>query len=462
MNQKVFVNRILNMKKIKYIGLDMDHTLIRYNTKRLEALVYSLVVDKLIEHNKYPEAIRHFKFNFDDAIRGLVIDSRNGNLLKLSRYAAIRQSCHGTRLISYAEQQDIYRSIYVDLSDPNYMAIDTSFSIAFAILYGQLVDYKDEHPVELPSYYEIAIDVLKYVDMAHADGSLKTIISQDLETYVIKDKKVVEGLKWYIRHGKKIFILTNSDYFYSKLLLDYAINPFLEPGENWQNMFEFVITLANKPRFFYDNLKFLRINPLDGSMNNLNGAILPGVYQGGCAKKFTNDLKLVGDEILYIGDHIYGDIVRLKKDCNWRTALVVEELGEEIDSQHKALPTAKKIAAVMAIKKNLEHQYLEFSTQRLDEQTKQYDETILDLQKQIANIDAELANLLQQQHQFYNPRWDRVFRAGAEESYFAYQVDRFACIYMEKLEDLLENSPITYFRANRRPLAHDMDADAGM
>ncbi|HEL8397252.1 TPA: hypothetical protein U0D64_002164, partial [Legionella pneumophila] len=27
---KVFVNRIINMRKIKLIGLDMDHTLIRY------------------------------------------------------------------------------------------------------------------------------------------------------------------------------------------------------------------------------------------------------------------------------------------------------------------------------------------------------------------------------------------------------------------------------------------------
>ena len=37
---KVFVNRILNMKKIKLIGLDMDHTLIRYNSENFESLVY--------------------------------------------------------------------------------------------------------------------------------------------------------------------------------------------------------------------------------------------------------------------------------------------------------------------------------------------------------------------------------------------------------------------------------------
>jgi hypothetical protein len=47
-------------------------------------------------------------------------------------------------------------------------------------------------------------------------------------------------------------------------------------------------------------------------------------------------------------------------------------------------------------------------------------------------------------------------RAGNEESYFAYQLDRYACVYMTKISDLLELSPRTYFRAPRRPLSHEM------
>jgi hypothetical protein len=47
-------------------------------------------------------------------------------------------------------------------------------------------------------------------------------------------------------------------------------------------------------------------------------------------------------------------------------------------------------------------------------------------------------------------------RAGNEESYFAYQLDRYACVYMEKLSDLTDLSPRTYFRAPRRPLAHEI------
>ena len=455
MNHDVFVNRTLNMKKIKYIGLDMDHTLIRYHTKHFETLVYELIVKQLIVNKQYPSTISRLHFNFEDAIRGLVIDSQHGNILKLSRYGAIRQSYHGTKPIDFIEQKKIYRSTYVDLGAPNYMAIDTSFSIAFCVLYGQLVDLKDTSPNDFPSYDIMALDVLNAVDTVHANGSLKGQISQNLSHYVIQEQAVVDGLQQYIRHKKKIFILTNSEYSYTQLLLDYAINPFLKPGQTWRDLFEYVITLANKPRFFYDNLKFLRINPDTGTMTNTFGSIKPGVYQGGNAKQFTNDLELAGDEILYIGDHIYGDILRLKKDCNWRTALVVEELGNEIAAQKKASPLEQDIITHMSAKKILEEQYITLHTQEINETTAKNNQILRDIQLNIASIDAKISNLLQEQQLFFNPKWERMFRAGAEESYFAYQVDRFACIYMEKLSDLLEHSPLTYFRANKRFLAHD-------
>ena len=459
MTQKVFVNRILNMKKIKYIGLDMDHTLIRYKTKNFESLVYDLIIAELIENKNYPLELKKFKFNFDDAIRGLVVDSKNGNILKLSRYGAIRQSYHGTKKINFSEQKNFYRSTYVDLGDPNYMVIDTSFSIAFCALYSQLIDLKDDkkHNLQLPSYSVIALDVLNSVDKVHANGSLKKYISQNLDHFVIKERGVVEGLKRLIRHGKKVFILTNSEYYYTKLLLEYAINPFLKDGETWQDLFQYVITLANKPRFFYDNLKFLKIDPNTGSMTNIVGCITPGIYQGGHARKFTEDLNLNGDEILYIGDHIYGDILRLKKDCNWRTALVVEELGAEITAQKNAHPIELKIIEAMAFKKKLEHEYIVTHTKKDEEKTEIYDDKLNELHNGIADIDHKISKLLVDQSVFFNPKWERIFRAGAEESFFAYQVDRFACIYMEKLSDLLEHSPLTYFRANRRLLAHDIE-----
>ncbi|WP_367607264.1 HAD-IG family 5'-nucleotidase [Legionella sp. W05-934-2] len=453
MSAPVFINRLLNMKKIKYIGLDMDHTLIRYHTERFEHLVFHLVTERLVKHKNYPEEVLSFKFNYHDAIRGLVIDIKRGNIIKLSRFGAIRNSFHGTRPLSYEEQKDIYYSVYVDLGDKDYIPVDTAFSIAYCVLYQQLVDLKDKYPHLLPDYECISEDVYKMVDLIHADGSLKNKVKDNLEDYVIRDEALVEGLINYIDSGKKFFILTNSDYWYSNLLLDFAINPFLEKGKTWLDLFEYVITFANKPRFFFDNLKFLHVNPESGLMSNLSGPMVPGVYQGGNATAFTNHLKVSGDEILYIGDHIYGDIVRLKKDCNWRTALVVEELGQEIEGLNKTKDINEQINQLMKEKEDLEEQILYLNMKPRAERS---ESKIKEILAEIADVDAELAQLIQKMETAFNPLWGRVFRSGAEETYFAYQMERFACIYMEKLSHLLQHSPMSYFRATRRLLPHEI------
>ena len=230
MSSLVYINRTLNMKKISHIGLDMDHTLVRYNSANFELLAYKTMLQKLVSEKKYPEKILNFNFNYEDAIRGLVIDKNNGNLLKLSRFGAIRQSRHGTRKIDYNQQKSIYKSTYIDLGDPEYISIDTSFSISYATLYAQLVDFKDldELGVHLPDYHIIADDLNAVLDTSHRDGSIKSVVAENLGDYIVKDPETVTGIQRYLKHGKKFFIVTNSDYDYTKLLLDYAITPFLD------------------------------------------------------------------------------------------------------------------------------------------------------------------------------------------------------------------------------------------
>lgn len=458
MQKHVFINRTLNLKRIKYIGLDMDHTLVRYNSEAFENLSHSVMIDKLISLKGYPETIRQFKFNFGQTIRGLVIDRKQGNILKLSRHAAIRVSHHGTHPIDFKAQNKIYKSTYIDLSNSDYLPVDTTFSMSLAVLYAQLVDYKDAHPeAKLPDYVLIADHVLWALDEGHRDGSLKDVVKSDLSKYILKDPEVVRGLETYKKHGKKIFILTNSDYFYTKLLLDYAINPFLKDHKSWSELFEVVITFAQKPKFFYGDGRFLKIDAANGLMSNFEGKLGPGIYQGGNATKFTDDLTLQGDEILYVGDHIYGDILRLKKDCNWRTAMVIEELGEEIERNQKAGPINDEIDDLMHKKEPYESELTVLMTKKIEEGTAVDEARISDLQKTINEIDAQISSLIKKQTSLYNPLWGQLMRAGNEESYFAHQVDRFACVYMTQLAELLALSPRTYFRAPRRPLAHEVN-----
>lgn len=462
MAEKVYVNRTLNLKRIKFIGLDMDHTLIRYNIHEFESLSHSCIKEKLIQHKSYPEVVRSLPFDYTAAIRGLAIDRKTGNLLKLNRHSAIRVSYHGLTPIDFKTQQKLYHSTYIDLSDSNYLAVDTAFSLSLAILISQLVEVKEKNPtLTLPSYADMVEDVLYCLDLSHRDGSLKNVVRTDLPRFIIKEPALVAGLEKFKTHGKKIFIVTNSDFHYTKLLLDYAINPFLKNHKSWMDLFEIVVCNAMKPRFFTNSSDFLKVNPVDGSMTNVNEKLTNGIYQGGSSDVFTRDFAMQPDEILYIGDHIYGDILRLKKDCGWRTAMVIEELAQEVETNLKASPLVKEIDTLMKKKEPLEDEFTDLMTAKvevppgpkLEALTKKIDQ----LQDEIGAIDTDISKLIKTHQMMYNARWGQLMRVGNEESYFAHQVDRFACVYMAKLNDLLELSPRTYFRAPRRPLAHELE-----
>ncbi len=454
---RVFVNRTLNMKRIRYLGFDMDHTLVRYNSENFEALAHRIMIEKLVADKGYPRSILSLPFSYDRAIRGLVIDKSKGNILKLSRYSAIRVSYHGMKPIDFREQSRVYKSVYIDLRDPNYLSIDTSFSIAFAGLFMQLVDLKDTtESATLPDYAHIADDLTVALDRAHRDGSLKDEVRRNLSHYIVKDEALVAGLERFKKHGKKLFIVTNSDFSYSKLLLDYTITPFVKEHKGWEDLFEIVVTLSAKPRFFIDNQRFLKIDPATGLMTNMDKKMEPGIYQGGSANVLTADLAVAPDEVLYIGDHIYGDIVRLKKDLAWRTALVVEELEQEIEKELEAAPILEKVNALMEQKLPLEIRIDELISEQIEKGVETNGDKIHKLLGEVSEIDKSISPLLKQQQNIFNPLWGEVMRTGIEESYFAYQVDRFACVYMAKLSELLATSPRTYFRSWRRPLAHDL------
>jgi hypothetical protein len=58
-----------------------------------------------------------------------------------------------------------------------------------------------------------------------------------------------------------------------------------------------------------------------------------GLYSGGSAQMVENSLDIHGDEILYVGDHIYTDVSQSKVHQLWRTALICQELEEEVGVQ---------------------------------------------------------------------------------------------------------------------------------
>ncbi len=443
------------MKKIKAIGFDMDYTIVRYKTENFEELTHRETLKKLVSEKKYPEEILNLKFEFNRVIQGLVIDKKNGNLLKVSRFGKVKQSYHGLSPVDFKEQQTLYGSGVIDLGASHIQSLDTNFSVSNGVLFSQLVDLKTKG-MKLPDFEKLADEIKEALDICHSDGTLKNEVRRNISNYIIQDKELVELLERYKRYGKKLLVITNSDFNYTKLLLDYTINPFLKDHKDWSELFEITITLASKPRFFNIKNNFLAIDPATGNMSNYEGKITRGIFQGGWAGKLQKDMALDGDEILYLGDHIYGDVVSIKKTFNWRTALVLDPLAEEIEAIQKSAHLQKIIDEKMTLKEKLEFQLNDMDLLKQEGIKEISKEEINNLFNEIDKINTEISDLLEQHRKFFNPYWGEMMRAGLEESRFADQVEKYACIYMTKVSDLIKYSPRTYFRPLRRVLPHEI------
>lgn len=451
----IYINRTLNMKKIKAIGFDMDYTIVRYNSEAFEKYTHQETLKKLVNDKGYPSDILKLEFEFNRVIQGLVIDKSKGNLLKVSRFGKVKSSYHGLSPLDFKEQQRIYGNGVIDLGDPHIQSLDTNFAVSNGVLFSQLVELKKQG-MALPDFDTLAVEIKEALDMCHSDGTLKNHVRENISQYIVQDPEVVTLLERYKRYGKKLLIITNSDYNYTKLLLDYTINPFLKEHKHWSELFEVTVTLASKPRFFTIKSPFLAIDPINGTMTNADGKIAKGVYQGGWAGKLQKDLGLEGDEILYLGDHIYGDVVSIKKTFYWRTALVLEPLADEIVAIKKSAPIQSEIDKQMVIKEALETKLNELDLRKNEFHEEVSKEELTALFAEIDKVNATISELLEQHRKHFNPYWGEMMRAGLEESRFADQVEKYACIYMTKVSDLIEYSPRTYFRPVRRTLPHEL------
>jgi 5'-nucleotidase len=64
-------------------GLLQDYTLAQYKPETFEHLAYSQTVQKLREKFGYPDDLAHLNFDWQYMMRGLTIDKRRGNIIKV-------------------------------------------------------------------------------------------------------------------------------------------------------------------------------------------------------------------------------------------------------------------------------------------------------------------------------------------------------------------------------------------
>jgi len=455
----VFCNRDLKFENLKSIGFDMDYTLARYRQEALDALSVELTLERLVEHCGYPEEIKEIQTQPAFAIRGLVIDKVLGNIIKLDSHRHVGKGYHGLKELTRSQRFE-YRNVSIRLnSEERFALVDTLFALPEAYLYAAIVDFLEVHPEVKVGFVQLYDDIRFAIDMAHRDGSIKKRIMADVGKYIVADPELAITLHKLRSSRKKIFLLTNSYATYTEKVMTFLLDGILADYPSWKHYFDIIITAAHKPGFFTKNEPFLEVNAEEEIVNEDVRSFERGVmYQGGNVVEFERLAKVHGESICYIGDHIYGDIVRSKKTSAWRTVMIVQEMEDE-------LRLAGVLRDELSIVQELERELLRVTSElafdkSLDgegnedrsKERKSCRDRLKRHRKKLVDRLESAESLFESK---FNPFWGLIFKLGNENTLFGAQVEDYACLYTSGVSNFLYYSPNHYFRSPRQLMPHE-------
>ncbi|RMG94294.1 MAG: hypothetical protein D6705_16625 [Deltaproteobacteria bacterium] len=480
--RRIFTNRDLNFDNVPVVGFDMDYTLAVYDQDAMEALSIACTIDKLIARG-YPERLSKLEPEPHFAMRGLLVDKRLGNVLKQDRHGYVGRAYHGLRALAKAERRATYRTQRLGGERERFVPVDTLFALPEVTIYANIVELLDRHPElwsgDRPSYAEAWDDVRACIDEAHRDGTIKDRIRAAPGSFIERDADLGPTLHKLRSAGKRLFLLTNSLLPYTDALMTYLLGDAMTAYGSWQAYFDWIVVGARKPTFFREPAAFVE---LDGTGEPSGSEVaVPQrgrIYQGGGQEGLQRALGVHPDEVLYVGDHIYGDVVQSKKSSGWRTALVVQDLEHELavrrdfavelaDIEHLhrlRAQLAERLSQLRHVGRTLERfeaadvvafgadpgeadVLLETSRanlrRRYDRTRAYFEEVQAALERREAAVDRA-----------FNPYWGSMFAERHETSWFGAQVEDFACIYTSRVSNFLFVSPSRYFHAPRGRLPH--------
>ncbi len=480
--RRVFCNRDLRMAQVTWVGFDMDYTLAIYDQPEMDRLSIDATIEKLIRRG-YPSVIPELPQSLDFAVRGILIDKRYGHILKMDRYKQVCKGFHGFRELSKDELRSLYQSKKIRPATPRYHWIDTLYALSEASLYAALVDGLEKRGIAV-DYGRVFTDIRESIDEAHRDGTILDAVANDLPRFVHKDPDLALTLHKLRSAGKKLFLLTNSRWTYTEKMMTYLLGGALSEYPSWRHYFDVVVVAATKPAFFQERRPLLeRAIAGDGSVtDHVRPATFPlergKVYEGGNLHDFERALGVAGDQVLYVGDHIYGDILRSKKESAWRTAMIIQELEQEVMAYESCKEDFDRGLSLEDGREHLEDD-LRFYQTRFKELSRQIDQIaagkkngvpVAELEAErgrvkrgldrvrgrLRQVEAEVASIERRVDLRFHPYWGSLLKEANEESSFGAQVEEYACLYTSRVSNFLAYSPQQHFRSPRDIMAHEI------
>ena len=459
---RVFVNRDLNLAKIDWLGFDMDYTLAVYHQQALDELSVELTVERMIDRG-YPRYLRNIRYDTRFPIRGLHVDKRFGNVLKMNRFKAVYKGYHGLARLKPGQIHELYVEKQVRPNTPRYHWIDTLFSLSEVTSYCAIVDALDKHAGRV-DYGAVFDDVRKSIDEAHRDGAFYATVTKDLDKYVQRDDDLESTLHKFRSAGKKLFLLTNSPWSYTDTMMTFLFGSRRKEYPTWRHYFDAVVVAAQKPNWFREGRPLMERDR--DTLKDVGGKIDRGrIYEGGNLTEFERLLGIRGSSVLYVGDHIYGDILRSKKESTWRTAMIIQELGAELAAHTSCADRFARLRELEASRTRLEDE-LRFYQQRFRGFSKaeaahsleraRVKRAITTIREELRGIEHEHQTVGEKVDAAFHPYWGSLLKEAGDRSSFGVQVATYADIYMRRVASLRHYSPLQHFRSPRDLMPHEL------
>jgi HAD superfamily 5'-nucleotidase-like hydrolase len=325
LGSEVYANSGMNLAQIDVWGFDYDYTIACWG-KATSHLIYNLGLEALLKKG-YPKELNELKDKFDKdfVIRGLSYDRQTGFLLKLDQFGQIQLDSVflGRRQLDPEEVKKAY-SYHTRLSreymHQNLEVCSDLFSIPEACLLADVSHFFETqgtyfHPSHLHQ------DVNNAVDGVHRSSLLHDVIKKDLPNHLEQDPLMGVFFERLRSGGKKVFLLSNSSYWFIDAGMRYLLQDFLEDRkiDNWLQLFDVTIVNAKKPSWYNKPGKFRKVDTETGALSiKPISKFVPGeVYAHGSLDEFHSLLGVQGDRVLYVGDQIYTDLRKLSLDFDF-------------------------------------------------------------------------------------------------------------------------------------------------
>ncbi|KAG4942616.1 hypothetical protein JHK85_047262 [Glycine max] len=458
MNPKgIYVNKNVRLDQLQVYGFDYDYTLAHYSSD-LQTLIYDLAKEYLVNELRYPEVCTSFKYDPTFPIRGLYYDKSKGCLMKLDFFGSIEpDGCFfGRRRLSHTEIRDIYGTRHIGRDHArSLVGLMDFFCFSEACLLADIVQYFVDAKLEFDASY-IYEDVIRAIDHVHRSGLVHRGILSDPHRYLVKNGKILRYLKMLRERGKKLFLLTNSPYYFVDGGMRFMLEDSLDCRDSWTELFDVVIAKANKPQFYTSEHPFRCYDTKNDTLTftKVDEFLPDKIYYHGCLKSFLQITKWNGPEVIYFGDHLFSDL-RGPSKAGWRTAAIIHELEAQLMMDHSYLPMFVKQKSVL-YQLGSEIQIQNEDTYRSEQAKLHIIQELLGklhatassssrttaFNSLLEELNEERQKARSKMKMMFNRSFGATFLASTgQESAFAYNIHQYADVYTSKPENFLLHSP---------------------